>query len=126
LNRSDSLKKGKNYVEMILLCLLSEKECYGYQLSQLVKEYSEGIISMPEGSLYPALYRLMADGYIVDEKRLVGKRLQRVYYHIQPSGIEYLRILIDEYNTLNQGIYNILYNSKKEEKIYDENNEMLH
>lgn len=113
MSRSDSLKKGKNNVEMILLSLLSEQEYYGYQLSQLVKEYSEGIISMPEGSLYPALYRLMEEGYIVDEKRQVGKRLQRVYYHIQPSGIEYLRTLIDEYNTLNQGLHNILYHADK-------------
>lgn len=108
VTRNDSLKKGKNNIEMILLSILSEGDYYGYQLSQLVNEYSEGLLSIPEGSLYPALYRLLDHGYISDEKRQISKRMTRIYYHIEPAGKEYLDTLLYEYHRLNQGIHNIL------------------
>lgn len=43
---------------MLALKILSEKDCYGYELCQLMNERSNGIIVVPEGSLYPALYKL--------------------------------------------------------------------
>lgn len=106
--RNDSLKRGNN-LEMIILSVLSKGDCYGYQLSQIVNQHSGGIISLPEGSLYPALYKLADNGYISDKKCQVGKRLSRIYYHIEPKGTEYLNYLIDEYNSLHTGIRNILY-----------------
>lgn len=111
MSRDDSLKKGKNNIEMILLSILLEDDYYGYQLSQLVNKYSDKIISIPEGSLYPALYRLLDNGYIKDDKRLT-----RIYYHIEPSGIEYLQTLLNEYKRLNQGIQNILNHKRPDKK----------
>lgn len=105
--RNDSLKRGNN-IEMIILSILKDGDCYGYQLSQLVQEYSNGIIFLPEGSLYPALYRLSDNGYISSKKCQVGKRLSRIYYHIEETGIVYLSSLIEEYNSLHQGIRSII------------------
>lgn len=47
--------------------------------------------------MYPVLYRLMDNGYISDKKVLVGKRLTRVYYHIEPEGKKYLQDLYKDY-----------------------------
>lgn len=93
---------------MLILSILSSQDCYGYQLSLLIKEYSGEKISLPEGSLYPALYRLTDEGYISDEKRQIGKRLTRVYYHIEPEGKKYLNKLLEEYYSLHDGIQSIL------------------
>ncbi len=78
MRREDSLKRGKNNIDMIVLSILCDGDFYGYQLSQLINKYSDSMISIPEGSLYPALYRLEANGYITGETRLVGKRLERI------------------------------------------------
>ena len=59
--RNDSLRKGNN-IEMLILSILSTEDCYGYQLSLLIKDYSQGKISLPEGSLYPALYKVVDNG----------------------------------------------------------------
>ena len=45
-------------------------------------------IQVKEGTLYPILYRLVDEGYISDQKVLVGKRLTRVHYHIESKGEE--------------------------------------
>lgn len=116
INRDDSIKKGRNNIEMLALHILQDGDCYGYQLTQLIQEYSKDFLVVPEGSLYPALYRLIEGGYITDRKEKVGKRMTRVYYHLEPSGVEYLKQLIDDYNHLNEGIQNILQRERTGEK----------
>lgn len=102
MSNRDNFKKGS--VEMLLLYLLKEDDLYGYQLSQLIRQRSDEILIIPEGSMYPTLYRLTEKGCISDYKKQVGKRLTRVYYHIEPTGIEYLQQLLDDYYKINEGI----------------------
>jgi len=84
-------------LEMLILKLLTIEDCYGYQITQLLSELSHNKINIKEGTLYPILYKLIDNKYISDQKVLVGKRLCRVYYHIEPEGEEYLKKLYDEY-----------------------------
>ena len=63
----------------ILALLKHAEELYGYELMQQLSRYTEGSIAMPEGTLYPILYRLEEQGCVVSEKRQIGKRMQRVY-----------------------------------------------
>ncbi len=104
---SEGLRRVNN-IELIALSILSEDDYYGYQIVQLIEEYSNGIIKLTEGSLYPALYRLEDHGYISSERRQVGRRMSRIYYHIENSGVNYLSELKTEYELLHSGIGNIL------------------
>ena len=52
----DSFKKGS--LEMLILVLLQGGDKYGYEISQTIGDRSSSVITMPEGSLYPTLYRL--------------------------------------------------------------------
>ena len=55
-DKKSNFKKGS--VELLVLHLLSIQDCYGYQLTQLIEELSNGKILVQEGSLYPVLYKL--------------------------------------------------------------------
>lgn len=99
---------------MLLLTLLKEEDMYGYQLSQSIKEKSHNSISFPEGSLYPALYKLADDNYITCYEKQVGKRLKRMYYHIEEKGVEYQKYIVDEYISLTKGIHKILFAEQEE------------
>ena len=101
----DNFKKGS--VEMLILTLLNEEDMYGYQLSQLIAERSNHILTIPEGSMYPTLYRLVDNGYITGRRELVGRRQSRVYYHIEESGKERLKALWKEYHLVCDGIQSI-------------------
>ena len=107
MNSKNNFKKGS--VELLVLCLLQKADCYGYQLTQLISQRSGGLIEFPEGSLYPSLYRLIDKGFISDEKRLVGKRMTRVYYHLEPAGKEYYDQLLKDYLEVHQGIQSVLF-----------------
>ena len=82
----NSFKKGT--IELLLLSILRVEDCYGYQITQKIREQSDGAITVTEGALYPILYKLSDKGYVSDYKRLVGKRLTRVYYHLEQAGSE--------------------------------------
>lgn len=102
----NSFRKG--IMSLVLLSLLRKEDMYGYQLVQETKNLSGGRIQTQEGSLYPVLYKLQEKGYISDRKVLVGKRMTRVYYHLEPAGLEYLGTLMEEYNAICTGVSMIM------------------
>ncbi len=98
-------------VEMLVLSLLAQKDFYGYEISLLLKELSNGAFVVPEGSLYPVLYKLEDKKYISSSQIQTGKRRVRKYYHIESSGKERLQALLKEYRIIANSI-DIILNAK--------------
>lgn len=101
----NSFRRG--VMSLVILSLLKREDMYGYQLVQETEASSGGNIVTQEGSLYPVLYKLLDQGLISDRKVQVGKRMTRIYYHLEQAGEARLEELIEEYRTINQGIYRI-------------------
>ena len=101
-------KLKRSTTEVLLLSLLSQKDMYGYQLVQETEWQSGGRIVTQEGSLYPVLYKLVDQGLISDRKVLVGRRMTRVYYHLEPAGEQRLRELTREYEEVTKGVLQII------------------
>ena len=95
-------------LEMLILRILSEGDAYGYEISQLIRDYSEDAITIAEGAMYPVLYRMVDKGYVSDYKKKVGKRMERVYYHIEEYGQLTLQELIEEYRKTVNGVLAVL------------------
>ncbi len=102
---SESLKKSTS--ELLILYLLQNEDMYGYQIAQELKVRSDERFVMPEGSLYPTLYRLIEKGVISDRMEIVGKRLRK-YYHLEPKGRDYLETITNDYDKVNEGIKLVL------------------
>lgn len=98
----------RGILSLVILGLLKKEDMYGYQLVQMTKSLSGGRIITQEGSLYPVLYKLLDQKMISDKKVLVGKRMTRVYYHLEPAGQEQLDKLIAEFRDITEGIQLIL------------------
>ena len=91
---SKELLKGT--LKTIILKMLSESDSmYGYQITQKVKEITEGKIVLTEGALYPALHKLEADGFLTTEKKTVGNRVRK-YYSLTQSGNSSAKEKIEE------------------------------
>lgn len=105
-NGQNSFRRG--VMTLVILGLLKKEDMYGYQLVQQTIETSGGRIITQEGSLYPVLYKLLDQGLISDRKVQIGKRMTRIYYHLEPAGEKRLQELIWEYKEITQGIHMIL------------------
>lgn len=92
---------------LVLLALLQKEDMYGYQLVQETERRSGGRIVTQEGSLYPVLYKLLDQGLISDRRVQVGKRMTRVYYHLEPAGEERLAQMLQEYRNITDGVFMI-------------------
>ena len=68
--------------DMLILSLLKQRDCCGYEITNSIKELSDGVIDIKEGSLYPSLYKMVDKGYISSKDEYVNRKL-RVYYHIR-------------------------------------------
>ena len=102
----NSFRRG--VMSLVILALLKREDMYGYQLVQETERQSGGRLTTQEGSLYPVLYKLLDQGFISDRKVQVGKRMTRVYYHLEPAGEEKLKDLIREYEEMTQGVFQII------------------
>lgn len=98
-------------VEMLILFLLDKRDLYGYEIATLIKELSEGNLSVSESTLYPTFYKLLDKKYISDKEVTIGKRRIRVYYHLEEAGKERLSDLLEDYSSTTKGIEKILSSS---------------
>ena len=98
----NSFRRG--VMSLVILGLLEKEDMYGYQLVQETIQRSGGRIVTQEGSLYPVLYKLLDQGLISDRKVQVGKRMTRIYYHLEPEGGVRLAELKQEFQELVRGI----------------------
>ena len=98
----------RGVMALILLSLLRREDMYGYQLVQETERRSGGRLKTQEGSLYPVLYRLQEQGLISDHRVLVGKRMTRVYYHLEEPGHRRLQELVHEYQVMTRGVFQII------------------
>ncbi len=79
-----SLIKGT--LNPIILKLLSGRgRLYGYEITQLVKEISEGKIELTFGALYPILHKLEQDGIVKTDSEVINNR-NRIYYSLTEKG----------------------------------------
>lgn len=81
---SPELLKG-TLQTIVLKVLKDHGKMYGYEITQLVKELSEGRILLTEGALYPTLHKLEAEGLLKTEVVNIGKRIRK-YYTLTAEG----------------------------------------
>ncbi len=73
-------------LKTIVLKLLAEQgRMYGYEITQSVKERTNGEITLTFGALYPVLHKLEQEGFLLTESEEVDGRLRK-YYSLTPSG----------------------------------------
>ncbi len=99
---SQELIKG-TVTPLILKLLSDNKRMYGYQITQALKEATQGKISLTLAAIYPVLHKLKASGELTTEKEKVGNRL-RIYYSLTDQGNamakERLKEFADYLNTM--------------------------
>lgn len=84
---SPELLKG-TLQTIVLKVLKDHGKMYGYEITQRVKELSDGHLLLTEGALYPALHKLEADGLLKTEVVNIGRRVRKYYILTTPGKAE--------------------------------------
>ena len=70
----------------LMLSILDHGESYGYAIIQRIHDLSEGELTWTDGTLYPVLHRLEAEGLITSTWRASAVGRRRKYYQLTPAG----------------------------------------
>lgn len=88
----------KGTLKTIVLNLLKEnKRMYGYEITQRVKEKTDGKIQITEGALYPTLHALEKNGELETEEEYIGKRVRK-YYKLTKKGFSTADEKVNEFS----------------------------
>jgi len=80
----------KGNIDSLLLCLLTRRQMYGYQIIKELEQKSQGYFRFKEGTLYPALHRLEVADLIRGKWQMLPSGRQRKYYFITDKGYSVL------------------------------------
>ena len=95
-------------VEMMVLRLLKREPMHGYALVQRIQQASNNLLQVEEGSLYPALQRLLKDG-LVEAQWGVSATNRRVrIYRITRAGVKHLTSEVSSFERMLEGINLVL------------------
>ena len=69
----------RGHLDLIVLAVLADGPAHGYALVEELRARSGGVFELPEGSVYPALYRLEAAGLLSSTWQAASGRRRRIY-----------------------------------------------
>jgi PadR family transcriptional regulator PadR len=73
-------------LDMLILKVLSRGSTHGFGICQRIQQWSDDVLSVGEGSLYPALYRLQDQGWIESEWGVSENNRKAKFYRLTKTG----------------------------------------
>ena len=101
------LEKNNSFsgvTELLTLAILREQDSYVYEITKMIQELSNNLLSISQNTVYAVNYKLEKEGKISFYSKLVGKRRTRIYYHIEETGSEYYEQLLETFRTAFSGV----------------------
>ncbi|HET7630673.1 MAG TPA: PadR family transcriptional regulator [Gemmatimonadaceae bacterium] len=95
-------------LEMLVLTTLTLGPLHGYAIAQHIARSSDDVLQVEQGSLYPALERLLNKGWVTARWRLSPTRRRARYYTITAAGRRQLGDAIDGYDRVSLAIAQVL------------------
>ena len=89
---------------MVVLRVLSRQPLHGYAIAQTIRQISGDELSVEEGSLYPALQKLLIKGWVKGSWRESDSGRQVREYRITASGRRQLEEEMAEYRRMSSAI----------------------
>jgi PadR family transcriptional regulator PadR len=95
-------------LDMLILKTLTRAPLHGYGIAQSIKRVSDAVLTVEEGSLYPALQRLLLQGWVKAEWRKTETNRRARYYTLTAAGRKQLGIEVSEFQKMIAAIGRVL------------------
>jgi transcriptional regulator len=95
-------------LEMMILQTLRRGPLHGYALAQAIKQASDELVHVEEGSLYPALQRMLKAGWLSAEWGLSARNREVRVYKLTTAGRKQLERKVSAFERLLEGITKVM------------------
>ncbi|HBY64670.1 MAG TPA: PadR family transcriptional regulator [Solibacterales bacterium] len=102
----DELLRGTLY--LLILKTLVREPMHGWGIAERIQAISEDALTVEEGSLYPALQRMLLKGWVTAEWGLSQNNRRARYYSITAAGRRQLELELSQYSRVTGAIAKVL------------------
>jgi len=95
-------------LDMLILKSLSRGPMHGYGIAEHIHQMSEDVLEVEEGSLYPALQRLLIQGWVSAEWGQSENNRRARFYRVTSSGRKQLERELSEFNRVIRAITRVI------------------
>jgi transcriptional regulator len=95
-------------LDMLILKTLNRAPLHGYGIALSIKRISDDVLTVEEGSLYPALQRLLVQGWVKAEWKLTETNRRARYYTLTDEGRQQLCLELSEFERMIAAIGRVL------------------
>ncbi len=93
---------------LILKTLARLGPMHGYGIAMHIQQTSENVLQVEEGSLYPALQRMLAKGWVAAEWRQSENNRRARYYRLTPAGKKQLDVELSQFELVMNAIAHVI------------------
>jgi len=104
-DRSDVLQ---GTLDMLVLRALQLEPMHGWGITERIEQWSEHVLQLGQGTLYPALYRLEHQDFIRSEWRVTDNNRRARYYSLTARGRRYLNESLAQWRRMSRAINLVL------------------
>jgi PadR family transcriptional regulator PadR len=95
-------------LEMLILQTLRRGALHGYAIAQYIQQTSDDVLQIEEGSLYPALQRLLREDWVSAEWGISARNRRVRIYKLTPAGRKQLDREVSSFERLLKGIARVM------------------
>ncbi len=93
---------------LILRTLEHSSHLHGFEIAEAIQERSDEVLRVEEGSLYPALQRMLIKGWLSAEWGKTAENRRARYYQLSATGRKQVRHEMDRYQRVSEAIARVL------------------
>jgi transcriptional regulator len=95
-------------LDMLILKTLARGANHGYGIAERIQQISDDVLQIEEGSLYPALQRMLIKGWIAAEWGQSENNRRARFYKLTPSGRKQLATELSEFDRVMRAITRVI------------------
>jgi PadR family transcriptional regulator, regulatory protein PadR len=95
-------------LDMLILKTLTRGPQHGYGIAQQIQQVSDEVLQVEEGSLYPALQRLLVKGWVKAEWSISENNRRARFYTLTPAGKKQLHAEAESFNRMIAAIAQVM------------------
>jgi PadR family transcriptional regulator PadR len=93
---------------LILKTLARGERMHGYEIARSIQQFSEDVLQVEEGSLYPALQRMLVKGWVKAEWGSTAENRRARYYRLTAAGKRQLEVEMTQFERVIQAIGRVI------------------
>jgi PadR family transcriptional regulator, regulatory protein PadR len=103
----DEIPPGTLYL-LILKTLARSGEMHGYEIANSIRQTSDDVLQVEEGSLYPALQRMLIKGWVTAKWGTTAGNRRARYYQLTPAGRKQLALEMTQFERVISAITQVI------------------